>query len=87
MSVKIRLARIGGKKKPFYRIVVTDSNSPRNGKFLEIVGTCDTTKNPAKVELKQDVILGWLKKGAIPSETVEKVLNKAGVLVKLKSAA
>ncbi|MDP2681697.1 MAG: 30S ribosomal protein S16 [Deltaproteobacteria bacterium] len=87
MSVKIRLARIGGKKKPFYRIVVTDSNSPRNGKFLEIVGTYDTTKNPAKVELKQDAILGWLKKGAIPSETVEKVLNKAGVLVKLKSAA
>ena len=67
--------------------MVTDSNSPRNGKFLEIVGTYDTTKNPAKVELKQDAILGWLKKGAIPSETVEKVLNKAGVLVKLKSAA
>lgn len=87
MSVKIRLARIGGKKKPFYRIVVIDSNSPRNGKFLEIVGTYDTTKNPAKVELKQDVILGWLKKGAIPSETVKQVLNKEGVLVKLKSAA
>ena len=87
MSVKIRLARIGGKKKPFYRIVAADSNSPRDGKFLEIVGTYDTTKNPAKVELKQDVILGWLKKGAIPSETVKQVLNKAGVLVKLKSAA
>ncbi|HKZ46412.1 MAG TPA: 30S ribosomal protein S16 [Thermodesulfobacteriota bacterium] len=87
MSVKIRLARIGGKKKPFYRIVVTDSNSPRNGKFLEIVGTYDTTKNPAKVELKQDTILEWLKKGAIPSETVKQVLNKEGVLVKLKSAA
>lgn len=87
MSVKIRLARIGGKKKPFYRIVVADSNSPRNGKFLEIVGTYDTTKNPAKAELKQDAILGWLKKGAIPSETVGKALNKAGVLAKLKSAA
>jgi len=87
MSVKIRLARIGGKKKPFYRIVVTDSNSPRNGKFLEIVGVYDTTKNPAKSEIKEDAILGWLKKGAIPSETVEKVLNKAGVLAKLKSAA
>lgn len=87
MSVKIRLARIGGKKKPFYRIVVADSNSSRNGKFLEIVGTYDTTKNPAKVELKQDAILAWLKKGAIPSETMGIVLNKAGIFGKLKSAA
>lgn len=87
MSVKIRLARVGGKKKPFYRIVVADSNSARNGKFLEIVGTYDTTKNPAKAELKQDAILAWLKKGAIPSETIGIVLNKAGILGKLKSAA
>ncbi|MBI5328251.1 MAG: 30S ribosomal protein S16 [Deltaproteobacteria bacterium] len=87
MSVKIRLARIGAKKKPFYRIVVVDSNSPRNGKFLEIVGTYDTTKNPAKTELKQDAILAWLKKGAIPSETVGKVLSKSGVLAKLKNVA
>lgn len=85
MSVKIRLARVGGKKKPFYRIVVADSNSPRNGKFLEIVGTYDTTKNPAKAELKQDTILGWLKKGAVPTETVERILDKSGVLGKLKN--
>lgn len=87
MSVKIRLTRLGGKKKPFYRIVVADSNAPRDGKFLEIVGTYDPTKNPAKAEIKENAVLGWLRKGAIPSETVEKVLNKAGVLAKLKSAA
>lgn len=87
MSVKIRLARVGGKKKPFYRIVVADSCSPRNGRLLEIVGTYDTTKNPAKAEFKQDSILAWLKKGAIPSQTVEKVLYKAGVMGKLQSAA
>lgn len=87
MSVKIRLSRLGGKKKPFYRIVVADSNSPRDGKFLEIVGTYDPTKNPAKADIKEDAVLGWLKKGAIPSETVGKVLEKTGVLNKVKSAA
>ncbi|HBR17417.1 MAG: 30S ribosomal protein S16 [Deltaproteobacteria bacterium RIFCSPLOWO2_12_FULL_43_16] len=86
MSVKIRLTRMGGKKKPFYRIVVTDSNSPRDGKFLEIVGTYDPTKNPAKAELKENAIRGWLKKGAIPSETVGKVLNRAGILSKIAQA-
>ncbi|MBI3399561.1 MAG: 30S ribosomal protein S16 [Deltaproteobacteria bacterium] len=87
MSVKIRLARMGGKKKPFYRIVVTDSHSPRDGRFLEIAGTYDPTKNPARAELKENAILEWLKKGAIPSETVEKVLNRAGILSKLGQAA
>lgn len=86
MSVKIRLTRMGGKKKPFYRIVVTDSNSPRDGKFLEIVGTYDPTKNPAKAELKENAIRGWLQKGAIPSETVGKVLNRAGILSKIAQA-
>ncbi|MEK6539381.1 MAG: 30S ribosomal protein S16 [Deltaproteobacteria bacterium] len=82
MSVKIRLTRMGGKKKPFYRIVVTDSNSPRDGKFLEIVGTYDSTKNPVQANLKEDTILGWLRKGAIPSETVSKILKRAGILAK-----
>ncbi|OGP29012.1 MAG: 30S ribosomal protein S16 [Deltaproteobacteria bacterium RIFCSPLOWO2_12_FULL_42_16] len=86
MSVKIRLTRIGGKKKPFYRIVVADSNSPRDGKFIEMVGTYDTTKNPAKAELKEDTIIRWLKKGAIPSTTVEKVLNRAGIMAKFGQA-
>lgn len=87
MSVVIRLARLGGKKKPFYRIVVADSNSPRNGKFLEIVGTHDPSKNPAKSVIKGNAVLDWIKKGAVPSETVGKILEKAGILDKLKNAA
>ena len=79
MAVKIRLARHGAKKKPFYRIVVADIEAPRDGKFLEIVGTYDPLQDPAKVVLKQDRVKYWMETGAIPTDTVRSLLKKEGV--------
>ncbi|MBW2245935.1 MAG: 30S ribosomal protein S16 [Deltaproteobacteria bacterium] len=78
MSVKIRLARHGAKKRPFYRIVIADSESPRDGKFLENVGTYDPVTDPAKVSLKQERIKHWIGQGAIPTHTVKNLLKKQG---------
>ena len=77
--VRIRLARHGAKKKPFYRIVVADKESPRDGRFLENVGTYDPLYNPAKVTLKEERIKYWMDKGAIPSDTVKSLLKKEGL--------
>jgi len=82
MAVKIRLARFGAKKKPFYRVVVADSSFPRDGRFIEKVGTYDPRKDPPEVNLKGDRILEWIKKGAQPTETVEQLLKKGGVFSK-----
>ena len=79
MAVKIRLARRGGKSRPFYRIVVAASESPRDGRFLEIVGSYDPQKNPAEVVLKEERIVDWLSKGAIPTLTVSQLLAKKGI--------
>ena len=76
MAVKIRLARYGAKKRPFYRIVVADSESPRDGRFLENVGTYNPLADPAEVSLKQERIKYWLDKGAIPTNTVKSFLKK-----------
>ncbi len=76
MSVKIRLARHGAKKKPFYRIVIADSESPRDGKFLENVGTYDPLKDPAEVTLKSERIKHWIDEGAIPTDTVKSILKR-----------
>ena len=76
MAVKIRLARGGAKKKPFYRIVVADSEAKRDGRFLEIVGTYDPLKDPAKVTVDQDRVGYWLDEGAIPTDTVRDLLKK-----------
>ncbi len=76
MAVHIRLARYGRKKKPFYRVVVANSEAPRDGKFLEIVGTYDPLKDPAVVNLKQDKIQAWLDKGAKPTDTVRSLMAK-----------
>ena len=81
MSVKIRLARHGAKKRPFYRIVIADSESPRDGKFLESVGTYDPVADPAKVSLNQERIKHWIGQGAIPTDTVKNLLKKQGVFV------
>jgi small subunit ribosomal protein S16 len=78
MGVKIRLARHGAKKKPFYRIVVADSESPRDGRFLEKVGTYDPLKDPVEVSLVPDRIKYWMEKGAIPFDTVKSLLIKEG---------
>ena len=78
--VKIRLRRMGAKKAPFYRIVVADSRSPRDGRFIEEVGYYDPMKNPADVKLDAEKIQAWLKNGAQPTETVKAILTKNGVI-------
>ena len=75
MAVKIRLARHGAKKRPFYRIVVADSECPRDGRYLEAVGTYDPLKDPADVSLKRERIKYWTDKGAIPTNTVKSLLK------------
>lgn len=77
MAVKIRLTRQGAKKKPFYRIVVADSEAPRDGNFLEVVGTYDPMAEPARIALKGDRVSYWLSKGAVPTDTVRQLLKKA----------
>jgi small subunit ribosomal protein S16 len=77
MAVKIRLTRQGGKKKPFYRIVVADSEAPRDGSFLEVIGTYNPMTEPAKVDLKGDRVAFWLNQGAVPTDTVKQLLKKA----------
>jgi len=83
MPVKIRLARHGAKKKPFYRIVAADSESPRDGRFLEIVGTYNPLIDPAEVSLKQERVKYWIDQGAIPTTTVKNLLKKEGFFAKL----
>ena len=79
MAVVIRLKTMGTKKKIKHRIVVTDSRFPRNGRFLEEVGTWDPSKEPAAMSVKTDRVSHWLKVGARPSETVRSILKKAGI--------
>lgn len=76
MSVKIRLARYGAKKRPFYRIVAADIESPRDGRFLENLGTYDPLKDPAEVVLHADRVQYWLDQGATPTDTVRSLLKK-----------
>lgn len=80
MSVKIRLRRIGARKHPYYRLVVADSRSPRDGKFIEILGTYDPMKDPAKLTIDEEKVKTWLKKGARPSDTARAFLIKQGLL-------
>ena len=79
MAVKIRLTRIGAKGKPSYRVVVAESESPRDGKFLEILGNYDPKKNPAEIILKEERVREWLAKGAKPTLTVSQLLEKKGI--------
>ena len=83
MAVRIRLTRKGRKKQPFYRIIVADSEAPRDGKFLDIVGTYDPMQNPAIVNIDNEKLDTWIKKGAKPTETVESLIKKyvPGVVV------
>jgi len=80
MSVKIRLRRMGTKKKPFYRIVVADSRMPRDGRFIEEVGTYDPLQHPSKVVLKEERVSYWLRNGAQPSDTVKGLLLRLGII-------
>ena len=76
MAVRIRLKRMGRRKKPFYRIVVADSRRARDGRFIETVGTYNPLTDPMTVEIKEDIVLEWLKKGAKPTDTVRQILSK-----------
>ena len=78
MAVKLRLVRVGKTKAPTYRIVAADGRAPRNGRFLEILGTYDPLQDPPKLELKNEAAQKWLSNGAQPTETVAKLLKVAG---------
>ena len=82
MSVKLRSQRFGSKKAPFYRIVVTDSRNPRDGRFIEIVGTYNPLTNPATIKFDEEKVLNWLSKGAKPTDTVKSLLSKEGIIAK-----
>lgn len=82
MAVKLRLKRMGAKKQPFYRIVAADSRSPRDGRFIEVVGTYNPLLNPAETKINEEVAMKWLKNGATPTDTVKNILSKAGIMAK-----
>ena len=86
MSVKIRLKRIGTHKKPFYRVIVADSRSPRDGRFIEEIGTYDPLKKDAPVKVDEGKTLDWLKKGAVPTDTVRSLLSKVGIMKQFAAA-
>lgn len=77
--VKIRLKRMGAKKQPFYRIIVADSRSPRDGKFIEQIGTYDPKANPSLINIDIEKVKKWLGNGAQPTDTVKKLLKIAGI--------
>ncbi|NLM85399.1 MAG: 30S ribosomal protein S16 [Clostridiales bacterium] len=80
MAVKIRLKRIGMKKHPFYRVVVTDERNPRDGSFIEEIGTYDPMKSPAEIKIDNEKAVKWIKNGAQPSDTVRVLLKKTGAI-------
>lgn len=82
MAVKIRLKRIGTKKKPYYRVVVADSRSPRDGRFIEEIGTYNPLTEPAEVNINDEKALKWMLDGAKPSDTVKNLFSKQGIMKK-----
>ena len=82
MAVKIRLKRMGAKKAPFYRVVVADSRSPRDGKFIANIGTYNPLVTPAEIKINEELALEWLNKGAIPTDTVKNLLSEVGIIKK-----
>lgn len=87
MTVRIRLKRMGAKKRPFYRVVVADSRSPRDGRFIATLGTYNPLKNPAEIHLKADDVRLWLDRGAQPSDPVRDILAREGFLGKQASTS
>ena len=85
MAVKIRLTRMGAKKRPSYRIVATDSRSSRDGKYLELIGTYQPI-NDSEVKINEELALKWLNYGAIPTDTVKNLFSKAGIMKKFSEA-
>lgn len=85
MAVKLRLKRMGSKQRPFYRIVAADSRSPRDGKFIETVGTYQPIYKENNINVDEEKALKWLNNGAIPTDTVKNILTKAGIWAKYKA--
>jgi small subunit ribosomal protein S16 len=86
MAVKIRLKRMGAKKTPFYRVVVADSRSPRDGRYIEVVGTYNPVAQPAAVQINEELALKWLQNGAKPSDTVRNLFSQQGIMEKFHNA-
>lgn len=84
--VKIRLRRMGAKKKPFYRVVVADSRSPRDGRFIDEIGYYDPTRDPAVIKIDADKAMQWIRQGAQPTDTARSLLRKVGVLKAMAEA-
>ena len=80
MAVRIRLTRFGRKKKPFYRIIVADSENKRDGKFLDVIGTYDPLKDPADININSDKLQEWLGRGALPTTTVKSLIKKTSTV-------
>ncbi len=85
MAVKLRLMRMGKKKQPTYRLVAADSRSPRNGRFIEILGTYEPRADPSRIAIDDDKVLDWLRKGAQPTDRVEKLLKTTGTWEQFKA--
>ena len=86
MAISMRLMRFGGKKSPFYRIVVSDRRSPRGGKFIDRIGTYNPGKDPAEVQIKEERVIYWLSKGAQPTPTVRQLLIRSGISQKMRES-
>lgn len=86
MAVKLRLKRMGGKQKPFYRIVAADSRFPRDGRFIETVGTYNPITKPAEVKIDKELAIKWLSNGAQPTDTVKALFKKEGILKEFADA-
>jgi small subunit ribosomal protein S16 len=86
MAVKIRLKRMGAKKSPFYRLVVADSRSPRDGRFIEEIGYYNPVAQPVDIKIDEEKALDWMLKGAKPSDTVRNLFSNAGLMEKLHNA-
>ncbi|MDQ1003753.1 small subunit ribosomal protein S16 [Neobacillus niacini] len=86
MAVKIRLKRMGAKKTPFYRIVAADSRSPRDGRYIEVIGTYNPVAQPAAIQINEELALKWLQDGAKPSDTVRNLFSNEGIMEKFHNA-
>ena len=86
MAVKLRLKRMGAKKRPYYRVVAADSRSPRDGRFIETVGTYNPIMEPAEISINEEVALKWLSNGAIPTDTVRDLFKKQGIMEKFHNS-
>ena len=86
MAVKLRLKRMGSKKAPFYRVVAADSRSPRDGRFIETVGTYNPIVEPAEVKIDEEKAMKWLSEGAIPTDTVRDLFRSQGIMEKFHNS-